>query len=59
MSAQTHSRVAPPQAPRITAINRRQVLLGCGVASTLLYFGMGVAATLMYEGYSYTGLADV
>jgi hypothetical protein len=32
-----------------------RVLLGCGIASTLLYFGMDVLAALPYDGYSCTG----
>ncbi len=33
----------------------RKVLLGCGIAASLLYFGMDVLAASRYAGYSYTG----
>ncbi len=41
-------------APRISKLGWRKALLGCGVASTVLYFGMDIVATLLYDGYSYT-----
>ena len=39
--------------PSITRFSARRILLGCGVASAVLWVGMDVVASILYEGYSY------
>lgn len=55
MSVSTHPSVYGQfHAPNVSKLGWRKVLLGCGVAATLLYLGMDLLAASRYDGYSYT-----
>jgi len=45
--------VTDTHSPILARFSARKILLGCGVASAILWIGMDVVASLLYDGYSY------
>lgn len=44
---------APPYPGQVTRLDRRKLLLACGVAFPVLWVGIDVVSSLLYDGYSY------
>jgi uncharacterized protein DUF998 len=45
--------VTDTRSPSVARVSARVILLGCGVASAILWIGMDIVASFLYDGYSY------